>query len=463
MSGFGRKDKGENTPPTENPQEKHVENDKIVTSHDEDQPQYTSPLSDPLKKLREQIFEKLITEIDFRKALKMSRSQLKEEVEKFTNQFSEIAQIQLSRNEQGQISEDIVNDLTGLGPVEALLKDDKITDILINGANEVYIERFGKLEKTNIKFRDERHVLQVAQRIVSQIGRRVDESTPLANARLKDGSRVNIIIPPISLDGTSISIRRFSEKRITLEHMAEKGNLSFNMLKFLEICSRCRLNIIVSGGTGAGKTTLLNALSHLIDPKERIVTIEDAAELRLSQPHVVRLESRPPNIEGQGEVTIRDLVKNSLRMRPDRIIVGECRSSETFDMLQAMNTGHDGSMSTLHANNALEALNRLENMVLMAGFELPVDVIKGYIVGAIDLIVHVARMRDGVRRVVQIMDVIDLVDKKIVTRPIFNFRPTGSDEHDRVVGVYECLTKNISFLPKIEYFGLKEQIMQSLE
>ncbi len=411
---------------------------------------------------RDSAFEKMLSQIDLRAAALAPREELQHEVEQFLSVFAEESSVQISYREQQQIAEDVVNDMVGLGPLEPLLADPTITDILVNSPTSIYVECGGKLSKTDIKFRGEKHVLQVAQRIANQVGRRVDEASPMVDARLQDGSRVNVIIPPIALEGVSISIRRFSKKGITLEKMCEQANLSENMLKLLAISSTSRLNILVSGGTGAGKTTLLNALSHLIDPSERIVTIEDSAELQLQQPHVVRLESRPPNIEGSGQIAIRDLVRNALRMRPDRIIVGECRGAETFDMLQAMNTGHDGSMSTLHANSCQEALHRLENLVLMAGFELPNAVIKNYIADALDLIVHVARMRDGVRRVTQIAEVIDYKDGEIRSQDLFKFKYMGEDKEGNIKGKFDCVNSKTHIANKVAYFGLETDLKKAL-
>src|ERR1051325_4691914 len=287
----------------------------------------------------------------------------------------------------------------GLGPLERLLADETISDILINGPKQVYIERHGKLEVSNVQFRDDQHLFSTCTKIATRVGRRVDEATPLVDARLPDGSRVNIVIPPLALDGALVSIRKFSKKTITLDVMAETGSISPAMATVLKIAARCRLNILISGGTGSGKTTLLNALSRLIDNGERTVTIEDAAELQLQQPHVARMETRPANLEGTGEVTIRDLLKNALRMRPDRIIIGECRGAEALDMLQAMNTGHDGSMSTIHANKPPEAPTRLENNIGDSGFDLPIWIIRRQIASAVHVIVQAARMRDGTRRI----------------------------------------------------------------
>src|SRR5690606_14303352 len=316
--------------------------------------------------------------------------------------------IQLNLIEQRELVEMMVNDMLGLGPLEPLLADERVTDIMVNGPKQVYVERGGKLELTDVQFRDNRHVMNIATRIVARGGRRVDESSPLGDARLEDGSRVNIIIPPLAIDGASISIRKFSKKRITLDVMQKQGNLSPAMATVLRIASRSRLNILISGGTGSGKTTLLTALSQMIDEGERIVTIEDAAELQLQQPHVVRLETRPPNIEGHGEISMRDLVKNALRMRPDRIILGEVRGSEAVDMLQAMNTGHEGTLGTIHANRPREALTRLENMIGMAGINLPTKAVRTQVASALDLIVQVSRMRDGVRRITHVVEVIGM-------------------------------------------------------
>ncbi|MEN8236912.1 MAG: CpaF family protein [Pseudomonadota bacterium] len=419
-------------------------------------------LSQSLVEFRYQAFERLISQMDLNAASKVSPEDLKREVEEFIEHFTEESQVQINFREQQHIAQEIVNDMIGLGPLEPLLKDPAITDVMVNAPDSVYIERMGKLEKTDVKFQNNKHIFQIAQRIANQVGRRIDESSPMVDARLKDGSRVNVIIPPIALDSPSVSIRRFSKKTIGFDQMVKQKNISQNMLELLKIAAKSRLNILVSGGTGAGKTTLLNALSQLIDKRERILTVEDSAELKLGQPHVIRLESRPPNIEGQGEVTIRDLVKNALRMRPDRIVVGECRSAETFDMLQAMNTGHDGSMSTLHANSSREALNRLENMILMSGHELPNAVIKSYIADAIDLIVHVARMRDGVRRITEISDIIDFQDGVIRNKLLFEFKYQGEDEDGQIHGEFQCVNDSPSFSHKIDFFNLSSELNKAL-
>ena len=415
-------------------------------------------LNPQLIEFKDNAFERLILQIDLAAASRMPIETLRREIERFIADLAEENQAQINFREQQQISEEILNDMIGLGPLEPLLKDPTVTDIMVNGPHNIYVECRGKLEKADIEFRNKKHVLHVAQRIANQIGRRVDESSPMVDARLKDGSRVNVIIPPLALDGATISIRRFSNKIITLERMAEQGNMSPTMYKFLEIAAKCRLNIIVSGGTGSGKTTLLNALSQLINVRERIITIEDSAELQLQQPHVVRLETRPANIEGEGEVTIRDLVRNSLRMRPDRIIIGECRGPEALDMLQAMNTGHDGSMSTVHANNGIEALNRLENLVLMSGYDLPTTVIKHYITDAVDLIVQTARMRDGIRRVKQIMEVVECRDGQIISQDIFNFSYSGDDDSGRIKGNFNIKTSTPHISRKVADYGLLKDL-----
>jgi len=409
----------------------------------------------------------LISRIDIVAASKMRPDELRREVEAFVSDYAAENNVQLNAREQVHVANSLVDDMIGLGPLEELLSDEQVTDIMVNGAKNIFIERKGKLKKTNVTFQDEAHLVQVAQRIANRIGRRVDESSPMVDARLEDGSRVNIIMPPLALDGTTISIRKFAKQKITLEKMAEQDNISTKMCSLLKIASSCRLNMLVSGGTGSGKTTLLNAMSKLIDPGERIVTVEDSAELQLQQPHVVRLESRPPNIEGQGEVTIRDLVKNALRMRPDRIIIGEVRGTETVDMLQAMNTGHDGSMSTIHANRPREVLTRLENMVNMAGWNLPPKVIRSQIVGAVNLIVHTERMRDGKRRVTQISEITGIDEDIIMTHDLFVFEFDGEEMDpltDSVIikGRFRSTGVRPLFAPRARYFNLERELLEAM-
>jgi pilus assembly protein CpaF len=370
--------------------------------------------------------------------------------------------IQLNRAEQKQLVRLLVNDMLGLGPLEPLLADEGVTDIMVNGPKQVYVERGGKLELTDVEFRDNAHVMNIATRIVTRVGRRIDESSPLVDARLEDGSRVNIIAPPLAIDGTSISIRKFAKKKITLEVMSRQGNVSEAMASVLKIASTCRLNVLISGGTGSGKTTLLNAMSRMIDHGERVVTIEDAAELQLQQPHVVRLETRPPSLEGLGEITMRDLVKNALRMRPDRIIMGEVRGAEAMDMLQAMNTGHDGSMCTLHANSPREALTRLENMVAMSGFKLPPKAVRTQIADAVHLIVQISRMRDGTRRIEKISEVIGMEGDVITTQDLFEFRFEGEGADGKLIGKFHCSALRPNFTPRAEYFQLAHKLLDAM-
>jgi pilus assembly protein CpaF len=334
---------------------------------------------------------------------------------------------------------------------------------MVNGPEKVFVERAGRVYLSNVKFRDAAHVANICQRIAADVGRRVDESSPMADARLKDGSRVNIVFPPLALDGPYISIRKFSKKRIDFSKLVEYGSMTAPVARILEIAGRSRLNIIISGGTGSGKTTLLNAVSQLIDPSERVVTVEDAAELQLQQPHVVRLETRPPSLEGRGEITQRDLVRNALRMRPDRIIVGEVRGGEAFDMLQAMNTGHDGSMSTIHANTSRDAVTRIENMVQMGNFGLPSKSIRQQIVGAVDLILQVERQRDGGRRLIQVTEVCGLEGDVVILNDIFNFELTGEGHDGRLQGVYKVSRARPSFNERLAYFGLDKVWAAALE
>jgi pilus assembly protein CpaF len=370
--------------------------------------------------------------------------------------------IQLNFTEQRELVESLIADMLGLGPLEPLLSDETVSDIMVNGPKQVYVERRGKLELTDVNFRDDQHLLNICTKIVTRVGRRVDEATPLVDARLPDGSRVNIIIPPLAIDGASISIRKFSKKSITLDVMAGSGSISPGMATVLKIAARCRLNILISGGTGSGKTTLLNALSRMIDNGERTVTIEDAAELQLQQPHVVRLETRTANLEGTGEITIRDLVKNALRMRPDRIIIGECRGAEALDMLQAMNTGHDGSMSTIHANTPREALTRLENMVGMTGINLPSRAVRTQIAAAVHLICQVNRMRDGTRRVTSLTEVVGMEGDVITTQDLFTFQYQGEGADGKLRGVFNSGGIRPAFLPRAEYYGLDRALIEAI-
>ncbi len=404
----------------------------------------------------------VVDRIDIGAAARLERDELGRQIGELVGEILREERLRLNQREQKDLVELLLDDMLGLGPLEPLLAEETITDIMVNGPYQVYIERKGKLEMTDVKFRDNQHVLNICSRIVSQVGRRVDELQPLCDARLLDGSRVNIIIPPLAIDGPSISIRKFSKKGITLDIMAKQRNVSENMAKVLKIASRARLNILISGGTGSGKTTLLNAMSQLIDVGERIVTIEDAAELQLQQPHVVRLETRPPNLEGVGEINMRDLVKNTLRMRPDRIILGEVRGAEAMDMLQAMNTGHDGSLGTIHANRPREALTRLENMIGMASVNLPAKAVRTQISSAIDMIVQVSRMRDGMRRITHIMEVVGMEGDVITTQDLYVFEFEGEDQQGNIKGNFKSSGLRPHFLPKASYFGLDRALMEAM-
>jgi pilus assembly protein CpaF len=409
-----------------------------------------------------QIQPLVLEHMDVAAAAEMPRPAFEAQLTGWVKELLAETKIQLNFAEQRELVESLIADMLGLGPLEPLMSDETITDIMVNGPRQVYIERRGKLELADVRFRDDQHVMNVATKIVSRIGRRIDEAKPLVDARLEDGSRVNIIIPPLALDGPSISIRKFAKKTITLDIMAQTGSISANMATLLKIAARCRLNILISGGTGSGKTTLLNAMSRMIDPAERTVTIEDAAELQLQQPHVVRLETRPPNLEGSGEITMRDLLKNALRMRPDRIIIGECRGEEALDMLQAMNTGHDGSMSTIHANNPREALTRLENMIGMGGINLPSKAVRTQIASAIHLIAQVNRMRDGARRVTHLVEVVGMEGDVVTTQELFSYQFQGETGEGKLRGTFQSSGIRPAFLPRAEYYGLDRALLEAI-
>jgi pilus assembly protein CpaF len=407
-----------------------------------------------------QIQPLILEHMDVAAAAEMPRAVFEAQLSGWVKDLLTETKIQLNFSEQHELVQSLIADMLGLGPLEPLIEDETVTDIMVNGAHQVYVERRGKLELTGVKFRDDDHVMNVATKIVTRVGRRIDEAQPLVDARLADGSRVNIIAPPLAIDGPSISIRKFSKKTITLDMMAQQGNISVEMATLLKIAARCRLNILISGGTGSGKTTLLNALSRMIDPTERTVTIEDAAELQLQQPHVVRLETRPANLEGSGEITMRDLLRNALRMRPDRIILGEIRGSEALDVLQAMNTGHDGSMSTIHANAPRDALIRLENMVGMAGINLPSRAIRTQIASAVHLIAQINRMRDGIRRVTNILEVVGMEGDVITTQELFAFQFQGESSDGKLRGVFQPSGIRPNFLPRAEYYGLDRALLE---
>ena len=361
----------------------------------------------------------------------------------------------LTDSDRVRLVDEVKNELLGLGPLEPLLRDDDVTDILVNGHDQVFVEKHGKLHQTGIHFHDDQHLMLIINRIVSQVGRRVDESSPMVDARLRDGSRINAIIPPLAIDGPSLSIRRFGKKRYSVEDLLAKESISAQMVSLLQAVVRARLNMLVCGGTGSGKTTMLNCLSSFVPADERIVTIEDSAELSLQQTHVVRLETRPPNLEGKGEVTARELVRNTLRMRPDRIIVGEVRGAEVFDMLQAMSTGHDGSIATIHSNSSRECLGRLEMMMLLSGFSIPQRAMRQQIASAINIIVHVARLSDGSRRMMKISEVTGMEGDAIMMQDLFEFALTGTDAGGKVHGNYRSTGIRSAYAQRIERAGYK--------
>jgi len=393
----------------------------------------------------------------------MPADRLTLDVERLLSETATERRIQLNGREQRALAEELVDDILGLGPLEPLLEDENISEIMVNGPNKTFIERAGRLVLSNVRFRDTMHLANVCQRIAAGVGRRVDESSPMCDARLKDGSRVNIVFPPLALDGPYISIRKFGKKGVDFAQLIAWKALTAQVARVLEIASHARLNIIISGGTGSGKTTMMNALSRRIDPGERVVTVEDTAELQLQQPHVVRLETRPPSLEGRGEITQRDLVRNALRMRPDRIIIGEVRGGEAFDMLQAMNTGHDGSMSTIHANTTRDALTRIENMVQMGQMGLPSAAIRTQIVSAIDLIVQIERQRDGGRRVTQVTEVCGMEGDVIALNDVFQLEIQGEGPDGRLFGRYKVSRVPPAFARRLAYFGLERAWREALE
>ncbi len=412
-------------------------------------------------RIKEQVLPRLLERIDPEAAATLSKDELAEEFRPIIGEVLAELKLTLNRREQFALEKVLVDELLGLGPLEELINDPDISDIMVNGPEQTYIEKKGKLTIAPIHFRDEAHLFQIAQRICNSVGRRVDQTSPLADARLKDGSRVNVIVPPLSLRGTAISIRKFSAKPITLDMMAKGGSMSDRMATFLKIAGACRFNIVISGGTGSGKTTMLNALSKMIDPGERVLTIEDAAELRLQQPHWLPLETRPANLEGQGEITIRDLVKNALRMRPDRIILGEIRGSECFDLLSAMNTGHDGSMCTLHSNSPREALGRMENMVMMGDIKIPKEAISRQIADSVDIIVQVKRLRDGSRRVTNVTEVIGMEGPVIVTQELFKFEYLEESAEGKIMGEYRSMGLRPYTLDKARQFGFEQPFLEA--
>ncbi|HSZ94574.1 MAG TPA: CpaF family protein [Acetobacteraceae bacterium] len=413
--------------------------------------------------LRLRLRAKIMEQLDSGAVAEMPPEILRAELEPVIHQIAGQERVQLSARDQAQLAQELTDDMVGFGPLEPLLRDDTISDIMVNGPDTVFIEVRGKLQKSNVRFRDWDHAAMVAQKMVATIGRRVDESSPLCDARLPDGSRVNVIFPPLALDGPTISIRKFTKKKLDFASMVANGSMNPAVARLLEIASRCRLNILVSGGTGSGKTTLLNALSRMIGHDERVITIEDAAELQLQQPHVVRLETRTANLEGRGEINQRELLRNALRMRPDRIIVGEVRGAEAYDMLQAMNTGHDGSISTVHANTTRDALARVENMVQMATVNLPARAIRAQIASAVHLIIQIERMRDGVRRISQVSDICGMEGEVITMNDVAAFEFEGESSSGTIVGKYHTAGARPSFATRLAYFGLENAWMDALQ
>ena len=412
--------------------------------------------------LKEQIRAALMSRIDPSVAGRIARRTLRAEITKLVSEIATEQRIQLNENEEAALAVELTDDMVGLGPLEPFLEDDDVTDVLVNGPFDVFVERRGKLEKTAARFRDAQHLVGVAQRIAAAVGRRIDEASPMVDARLADGSRVNIVLPPLVLNGGTISIRKFPKHALTLDAMVRQQNLSPELAHLLQIAAHSRLNILISGGTGSGKTTLLNAVSQHIDTTERIITIEDAAELRLQQPHVVQMETRPPNIEGAGHIPQRELVRNALRMRPDRIIVGEVRGAEAFDMLQAMNTGHDGSMTTVHANSPRDALYRVENMVMMANLSLPLKAIRMQIASALNVVVHIERMRDGIRRVQNVSEIAGMEGDIITIRELFSFRYIGEKRDGTIDGVFKSTRMRPDFVSRAVRYGLDEELLDAL-
>jgi len=410
------------------------------------------------------IFNALLNTIDLAQLAQLDAATAAEEIRDIVAELVAIKNVSMSVAETDHLVQDVINDVLGYGPLEPLLSRDEIADIMCNGANRVFIEVGGKVQLTNVRFRDNAQLMNICQRIVSQVGRRVDEASPICDARLPDGSRVNVIVSPLSLDGPTLTIRKFRKDKLTMKNLVEYSSISPEGARVLGVIGACRCNVIISGGTGSGKTTLLNTLTAFIDPTERVVTCEDAAELQLQQPHVVRLETRPANLEGTGQITMRDLVRNCLRMRPERIIVGEVRGPEAFDLLQAMNTGHDGSMGTLHANSPREAISRVESMITMGGYGLPSKTIREMIVGSVDVIIQAARLRDGSRRITHITEVVGLEGDVIVTQDLFVYEITGEDQHGNVLGRHRSTgIARPRFWDRARYYGLERELAEALD
>ncbi len=407
------------------------------------------------EELKRRIHGKLVDKLDLNRVGELEGDVLRREIRRVVEHLCDTEDTLLNRNERERLVNEVLDETFGLGPLELLLNDSNVCDILINGPKNIYVERRGKMEKTNVEFRDDNHLMQIIDRIVSKVGRRVDETSPMVDARLEDGSRVNAIIRPLALDGAAMSIRRFGSDPLKLEDLLNFKAFTPEMVMLLEGAIKARLNIVISGGTGSGKTTLLNTLSSFIPGTDRIITIEDAAELQLQQDHVVRLETRPPNIEGKGAVTGTDLVKNALRMRPERVIIGECRGPETLDMLQAMNTGHEGSMTTLHSNTPRDAIARMETMIMMAGFELPIKAMRQQIASAVDIIIQANRMQGGKRRITHITEVVGMEQDTVVMQDIYLYEKDGIDENGNTIGRFISTGVRPNFMDRLESAGIR--------
>lgn len=451
------------TPATGSAQQRAVEVSAPAARPAPEQTEQQRRHSEEYYDVKTTVFNALIDTIDLTQLAKLDAAAAREEIRDIVSEIIQVKNVVMSIAEQEELLEDICNDVLGYGPLEPLLARDDIADIMVNGAATTFIEVGGKVQKTSVRFADNQQLMNICQRIVSQVGRRVDESSPICDARLPDGSRVNVIAPPLAIDGPALTIRKFKKDRLRLDNLVKFGSVTPAGKTVLEIIGRVRCNVLISGGTGSGKTTLLNCMTGCVDHDERIITCEDSAELQLQQPHVVRLETRPPNLEGEGEITMRDLVKNCLRMRPERIIVGEVRGPEAFDLLQAMNTGHDGSMGTLHANSPREAISRLESMIMMGGYALPVKTIREMICGSIDVIVQASRLRDGSRKITHITEVLGMEEETVTLQNLLVYEITGEDANGKLIGRHRSTgIARPRFWDRAEYYKEESRLAAAL-
>ena len=446
---------------------KSMDEDSLLKHEEEEEPEEAedenSVTSLRLQRARNRIWLDLRDGIDLKALARMKGNEAREEVNSAVEEIARFRNLDLTPAELKRIAKECADDMLGFGPLEELLEVDGIADIMINGPETIYIELGGKIQRSPVKFRDNQHLVTICQRIVGAIGRRVDEASPICDARLPDGSRVNVIIPPLAVDGACMTIRKFTKDKLTLDKLLEFGAMTPSAAKLIMAIGRCRVNVLVSGGTGSGKTTMLNCLTRYIEQGERIITCEDACELQLQQPHVVRLETRPPNLEGVGEVTMRDLVKNCLRMRPERIIVGEVRGPEAFDLLQAMNTGHDGSMGTVHANNPREAISRMENMIAMGGLNLPTVAVREQIASAVNVIIQVQRLRDGSRKVTHISEITGMEGEVVTMQDLFKLEFLGEDEHGKLITALKSTGMRPKFWDSARQFGVENLVLDAME